>query len=126
MINAVNWFEIPTTNLDRAVTFYETMLATRLRREVFGGTPHAVFRGDKDGAGGALIQDARRKPSQEGTLVYLNANKDLDGCVKRATGAGGRIVLPKTDIGDPGFIAIVADTEGNHVALHMERQAAGG
>jgi predicted enzyme related to lactoylglutathione lyase len=121
MINAVNWFEIPTADLERAVTFYETMLGTRLKREVFGGTPHAMFLADKDGAGGALIHDAKRKPSKEGTMVYLNAKRDIDGCVERATRAGGRVVLPKTDIGDPGFIAIVADTEGNHVALHMER-----
>jgi predicted enzyme related to lactoylglutathione lyase len=120
MINIVNWFEIPTANLERAVTFYETLLGIRLKREVFGGTPHAVFVGDKDAAG-ALIHDAKRKPSTDGTLVYLNAKKDLDGCIERATRAGGRVVLPKTDIGAPGFIAIVADTEGNHVALHMER-----
>jgi predicted enzyme related to lactoylglutathione lyase len=120
MINVVHWFEIPTANLDRAVRFYETMLGVSLRRETFSGTPQAMFLGDKE-AGGALIQDARRKPSSEGTLVYLNAKKDIDGCLERAARAGGRIVLPKTDIGDPGYIAIVADTEGNHVALHMDR-----
>ncbi len=122
MINVVNWFEIPTTNLDRAVKFYETMLGTRLRLENFNGIPQAIMmRGSKDGAGGSLVQDPTRKPTTDGTLVYLNAKKDLDGCVERAVRAGGRVVLPKTDIGDPGYIAIVADTEGNHVALHMER-----
>ncbi|HEV3192942.1 MAG TPA: VOC family protein [Polyangiaceae bacterium] len=121
MINVVNWFEIPTTNLDRAVKFYETMLATKVKLETFGGKQHAMLLGDKDGAGGALILDSRRKPSTEGTLVYLNAKRDLDGCIERAERSGGRIVLPKTDIGEPGFIAIVADTEGNHVALHMEK-----
>ncbi len=121
MINVVNWFEIPTTNLDRAVKFYETMLATRVKLETFGGKQHALLLGDRDGAGGALILDPKRKPSNEGTLVYLNAKRDLDGCLERAERSGGRIVLPKTDIGDPGFIAIVADTEGNHVALHMEK-----
>ncbi len=120
MYNVVNWFEIPTANLDRAVAFYESMLGTRLKREVFGGTPHAMFLGEENAAG-ALIQDAKRKPSLEGSLVYLNARKDIDGCIDRAAKAGGRVVLPKTDIGDPGFIAIVADTEGNHVALHTER-----
>jgi predicted enzyme related to lactoylglutathione lyase len=120
MYNVVNWFEIPTANLERATAFYESMLGTRLKREVFGGTPHAIFLGEKEAAG-ALIHDPKRKPSHEGSLVYLNARKDLDGCIERAAKAGGRVVLPKTDIGDPGFIAIVADTEGNHVALHMER-----
>ena len=31
--------------------------------------------------------------------------------------------MPKTDIGDPGHIAWVLDTEGNTVGLHAERQA---
>lgn len=120
MQNPIQWFEIPTTDLDRAARFYETMLGASLKREVFGGTPHALFLGEQ-GAAGALIHDKKRKPSTEGSLVYLNAKKDLDGCIDRAVRAGGRVVLPRTDIGDPGFIAVLADTEGNHVALHMER-----
>jgi predicted enzyme related to lactoylglutathione lyase len=121
MNSIVNWFEIPTTNLDRAVKFYESMLGIRLKLEVFSGKPQAMLLGDKDDACGSLIMDPQRKPATGGTLVYLNAKKDLDGCLERATGAGGRVVLPKTDIGDPGYIAIVGDTEGNHVALHMEK-----
>jgi predicted enzyme related to lactoylglutathione lyase len=121
MNSLVNWFEIPTANLDRAVRFYESMLGIRLKLETINGTPQALLLGDKDNASGALVADPRRKPTADGTLVYLNAKKDLDGCLGRATRAGGRVVLPKTDIGDPGYIAIVADTEGNQVALHMEK-----
>lgn len=120
MNSIVNWFEIPTANLDRAVKFYERMLGIRLKLETFHGTPQAILLGDANEGSGSLIADPRRKPTAEGTLVYLNAKKDLDGCLERAVAAGGRIVLPKTSIGDPGHIAIVADTEGNHVALHME------
>jgi predicted enzyme related to lactoylglutathione lyase len=121
MNNIIHWFEIPTANLDRAVKFYETVLGARLKLGTFGQTPQAMFVGDKDGVGGALIQDARRKPSTDGTLVYLDAGKDLDGCIERAVRAGGRVVLPKTDIGEPGYIAIFADPEGNTVGLHVER-----
>ena len=31
--NAINWFEIPVSNLDRAQKFYETLLGTAIRRE---------------------------------------------------------------------------------------------
>ena len=120
MTTAINWFEIPTVDIDRAVRFYETTLGATLKREVFAGTPHALFLG-AEGAAGALIHDKKRRPSSEGSLVYLNAHKDLDGCIERAVRAGGKVVLPRTDIGEPGFIAVLADTEGNHVALHMER-----
>jgi predicted enzyme related to lactoylglutathione lyase len=120
-MNVIDWFEIPTTNLDRAAKFYETVLGVRLKMADFGGTPQALLLGGKDGVGGALIQDAKRKPTAGGTLVYLNAGKDLDGCLDRVTRAGGRVVLPKTDIGDPGYIAIFADPEGNTVGLHVEK-----
>jgi predicted enzyme related to lactoylglutathione lyase len=55
--------------------------------------------------------------------MYLNCNGTLDACLARVKDAGGQVVMPKTDIGDPGFIALVMDTEGNTVGLHSERAA---
>ena len=121
MANALTWFEIPTLDLDRAVHFYESVLGVRLKRDVFGGVPHAMFPAGQSDAGGALIQDGRRKPSTEGTLIYLDVAGKLDACVERIRGAGGTLLMPKTDIGDPGFIAVLRDTEGNSVALHSPR-----
>jgi hypothetical protein len=121
MANALTWFEIPTLDLDRAVQFYETVLGVHLKREVFGGVPHAMFPAGQSDAGGALIHDGHRRPSGEGTLIYLDAGGRLDACIDRIRGAGGTLLMPKTDIGDPGFIAVFRDTEGNSVALHSPR-----
>lgn len=121
MSNVIHWFEIPAVDLERAVKFYEAMLGTRVRRETGDGTPQALLLDDGGKPEGSLIQAPQRRPTTLGTLVYLNAKGGIDGCLERATRAGGSVVLPKTGIGDPGFIAIVADTEGNHVGLHMER-----
>ena len=43
MNNALNWFEIPSTDFDRAVMFYSTILEAPLRREVIAGTPNAIL-----------------------------------------------------------------------------------
>ncbi len=122
MANAINWFEIPTTDLDRAVAFYETVLGVSLKREVFGGVrmAHFPYSGPSP-ASGALVQDAKRRPSGEGVLIYLNAQGQLDACLERVPTAGGSVLAPKMDIGDPGYIATFRDTEGNVVALHQER-----
>ena len=121
MANALDWFEIPTADLDRAVRFYEAVLAVSLKREVFERVPMAMFPfGDKS-TGGALVQDARRKPGADGVLIYLNTYGHLDACVQRVAKAGGAVLTPKVDIGEPGFIAIVRDSEGNVVGLHQER-----
>jgi uncharacterized protein len=119
--NVIDWFEIPTTDFNRAVRFYETVLGLPLKPEVFGGMRMANFPYTAGAAGGALVEDARRKPSAEGALVYLNAQGQLDACLQRVTKAGGTVLTPKLDIGDPGFIAIFRDTEGNAIGLHQER-----
>ena len=121
MSNAINWFEIPTTDLDRATRFYERILGVTLKREIFGGVPHAIFTAPDPAVGGALILQPPRAPSASGSLVYLDARGALDAVLDRVPGAGGQVILAKTDIGDPGFIAIVRDTEGNHVGLHQPR-----
>jgi uncharacterized protein len=116
--HAVNWFEIPVQDLDRAAQFYERALATRLTRMVFGGTPMAVFGANDPGVSGALLYDPQRKPSTDGALVYLGT-LDLEGALVRAQEAGGQVLVDKTDLGDMGLFAILRDSEGNVVGLHQ-------
>jgi predicted enzyme related to lactoylglutathione lyase len=122
MTNTINWFEIPTTDLDRASRFYEAVLDASLKREHFAGTDThmAVFQGAEESVRGALIVDQRRKPAADGAIIYLHA-RDLDASLARTANAGGSVVMPKTDIGPQGFIAQVRDTEGNVVGLHAPR-----
>ncbi len=127
MHHAIHWFEIPSANLERAAVFYEKALSLQLKRELFGQTPMAIFPatrpdgGGSEGVSGAVILDARREPSPHGTIVYLNAGSELDAVLARVPDAGGRVVMGRTDIGPPGFIAVIGDTEGNLVGLHMPK-----
>ncbi len=122
MKTPITWFELPTTDLARARRFYETVLSVSLHEEVFGGMPMALFPYEQGGVGGALIQDGRTAPSRDGAVVYLDTRGELDACLARVAGAGGKVLVPRTDIGDPGFIALVQDTEGNRVGLHQARR----
>jgi predicted enzyme related to lactoylglutathione lyase len=119
--NAANWFEIGTANLDRATRFYEQLLAVQLHREEFMGKSIAIFPSEDPGSGGCLLHDDSMPPGPSGSRVFLNANGKLDAALSRVTAAGGAVVLAKTDIGPPGFIALVRDTEGNLVGLHSAR-----
>ena len=118
--HAVNWFEIPVRDLDRAQAFYETLLATSLRREAMGDKTLAVFAYDEGAAGGCLMTgEGTPAPAANGTLVYLNATPSLDAALERVTRAGGRITTPKVQLpGDMGAFAHVTDTEGNRIGLH--------
>ncbi|GAB4511950.1 MAG: VOC family protein [Anaerolineae bacterium] len=122
MASALTWFEIATTDLDRAANFYSTVLDKPLRREDFGGIPHGIFPYDPatNGIGGALVLDPQRTPSAEGAVIYLHIDSEaaLDTALRRVGENGGRVLMPKTHIGDPGFIALILDTEGNRIGLN--------
>jgi len=122
MSHPIHWFEIFVTDFERAVRFYQTVLNIDLRRENEDGRPMAIFASAvEEGVGGALVRQAGREPTDKGVLVYLDADGKLDACLGRVERAGGTVVQPKTDIGKPGFIALLRDSEGNLVGLHSER-----
>lgn len=118
--HAINWFEIPVHNLDRAADFYETLLASPLRRETIATSQLGIFSSDETGVGGCLIAgDEVPAPAANGTLIYLNAKPSLDVVLARVEAAGGRITTPKVKLpGDMGVFAHITDTEGNRVGLH--------
>jgi predicted enzyme related to lactoylglutathione lyase len=124
MSNALNWFEIPVTDLARAKSFYGSVLQADLREETMSGTRMVIlpYEKEKGGVGGALVAGEGFVPGGQGVVVYLNAGDDLDGAISRVEAAGGKIVLGKTLISkDIGSIAQFLDTEGNRVALHSPR-----
>ena len=120
MANAINWFEIPASDFTRAKKFYETVLDTEIIEMPFPHGKYGMFPADmQNGAvGGGLMQSEGFNPSKEGTVVYLNGGEDLSTPLSRVEPAGGKIIMPKTSIGENGFMAHFIDTEGNRVALH--------
>ena len=117
-LNTINWFEIPVTNISRALKFYSVVLDMKLETMEFEGTKMCILAHSRDGVGGALVEGQGYTPSDKGTVVYLNGGEDLSIPLARVIAAGGKIVLPKTSIGDHGFCAHFIDTEENKVALH--------
>jgi uncharacterized protein len=120
--NAVNWFEIPVRDLDRAQRFYETVLGKPLRRESMGPQTLAVMPYTQPGVGGALMAGpAVPPPAESGTVVYLDVSPSLDAAVARATAAGATLLTPRVNLPDGmGAFAIVRDCEGNRIGLHEE------
>ena len=119
--HAIDWFEIPVRNLDRAQKFYEALLSTTLRREAAGPAKTlAVFSHADSGVGGCLMAgEGTPEPSPNGTLIYLNAEPSLDAVIARVEAAGGRITTPKVQLPDGmGCFVHITDTEGNRVGLH--------
>ncbi len=119
MANAINWFEIPAKNFDRAVKFYSTVIGGEFAQHEMTGIQMAFFPTEGQAVGGAVCSGEGYTPSAEGSKIYLNGGNDLSDPLSRVEGAGGKVVLPKTKITDEiGYMAIFIDTEGNQVAFH--------
>jgi uncharacterized protein len=119
--NMVGWFEIPSTNIDRAIKFYEEVFDVKLTKAPMGDLEMAFFSGDPDksGAFGAIVKhDQYYKPSHDGVLIYF-MSEDITTELSRVEKAGGKVLQPKTLIAENvGHMAMFEDTEGNRIALH--------
>jgi predicted enzyme related to lactoylglutathione lyase len=121
--NAISWFEIPVTDMERAQKFYEAIFDITMQRMDMPGMKMCFFplTDPMKGVGGTLADSGGfHKPSEDkGTLIYLNANPNIQTIVDRIEPSGGKIVVPKTHIApEYGYMAVFIDTEGNRVALH--------
>lgn len=124
MANAINWFEIPATNFQRAKDFYSKIFSAELHVQNIMDNQMAFLPASQDGTsvGGAICAGEGYEPSATGTLPYLNGGEDLTGVLGRVNDAGGNVVLEKTKISDEiGYFALFMDTEGNKIALHSPK-----
>lgn len=120
--NAINWFEIPVSDFDRAKKFYESIFNYQMPENQMGPARMGFLLYDFQGGkvGGAIVHyPGFHKPSKEGSLVYLNCQPDLQIVLNKVESAGGTILQQKTEIpGNLGYWASILDTEGNRIALH--------
>lgn len=121
MKNAINWFEIPAADFDRAVKFYNAILATEMHTSEMGGYKMAFIPQEDGGVGGAIVAGEMCVPSATGTLVYINCGEDLSDVLSRIEPNGGKILMSKTMITEEyGYMAVFLDSEGGKVALHSQ------
>jgi len=121
--NSLNWFEIPVTDMARAKHFYQVAFSIHMEEMNMNGMEYAMFPYEM-GSGklsGALVKSDISKPSEEGVLIYLNGDPDLDPVLQRMESEHGRVIMGKTQISpEVGYMAVVIDTEGNRIALHSQ------
>jgi hypothetical protein len=122
MGSKLNWFEIPVANMERAVKFYTDVFQQEI--QVFKADESRTVALMPPGAGkvesiepqGTLLQVDGFKPSETGSVIYFDPEKQLDVMLERVVAAGGKVTFPKFRIGN-GYIATFTDSEGNTVGL---------
>lgn len=116
--NPVVYFEIPVTDIDRAMKFYTSVFNFTFEKQVIDHNEMALFPFSEERAGvsGALAKGEIYKPTKDGVVIYFKT-ESIDKTLKLATENGGQILYPKTSNGNFGFVAEFEDSEGNRIAL---------
>ncbi|AFY92105.1 VOC family protein [Chamaesiphon minutus] len=122
--NPITWCEIYVQDMERAKSFYETVFQMKLEKLESPGMEMWAFPMSMEaiGGSGALVQMEGVKSGGIGTIPYFHCN-DVADEESRVVAAGGQVFKPKMSIGQYGFMALIVDTEGNTIGLHMPPQA---
>ena len=118
--NPVTYFEIPVTDMGRAIEFYEAVFAVALERVQIDGHDMALFAFDekRQGISGALAKGESYVPSRSGPRVYFSV-QSIDQTLTRIRSLGAKIAYPKSLVGS-FWIAEFIDSEGNQIAISAD------
>ena len=119
--NPVVYFEIPMTDINRAIKFYNTVFHFDFDKENIDNNEMALFpfSDENSGISGALAKGEIYKPTKDGVVIYFKT-ENIDETIEMAISNGGQILYPKTDNGI-GLVAEFEDTEGNRIALYQTK-----
>ena len=119
--NPVVYFEIPVTDINRAIKFYNTVFHFDFEKENIDNNEMALFpfSDENSGISGALAKGEIYKPTKDGVVIYFKT-ENIDETIEMAISNGGQILYPKTDNGI-GLVAEFEDTEGNRIALYQTK-----
>ena len=103
-------FEISADKPERAVNFYKSVFGWKVEKWEGPIDYWLVMTGDQSepGIDGAITP----RSGPQGTVNMVDV-PSLDEFVEQVTGAGGKVVQPKTAVPGVGYLAYCQDTEGN-------------
>ncbi|WPR76286.1 VOC family protein [Algoriphagus sp. NG3] len=114
---SVSWFEIPVTNMDRAIDFYQQVFDCKLQKIDLGDFQLSRFPG-----GGSLVyhKDFYQPSNSAGPLIYFSSD-DVSIELAKVEAAGGKVQIRKRMVSPEfGSMGVFLDSEGNRVALHSQ------
>jgi len=119
MKSFISLFEIPATDISRAINFYQTILDIKIEKMEMPGMEMGIFPYDGQMVTGVIVNSEGYRPSADGVTIYLNGGDNLQHILNKVNENGGKIIIPKTSHADGnGFFALFTDTEGNKLGLN--------
>ncbi|MFS4455113.1 VOC family protein [Maribacter sp. 2304DJ31-5] len=119
MKSFISLFEIPATDILRAVNFYQAILDINIEQMEMPGMEMGIFPYEGQMVTGVIMKGEGFQPSADGVTIYLNGGDNLQVILDRVEKNGGKIIVPKTAHADEsGYFALFLDSEGNKMGLH--------
>jgi predicted enzyme related to lactoylglutathione lyase len=112
------WYELVTTDVAAAKTFYTAVMGWDTWDASVPGRPYTFFIAGNSPAGGAieLGEDARDTGTTPAWIGYVRVD-DVDAAADRAARLGGIVHVPPTDVADISRFAIFSDPQAARLAL---------
>ncbi|MCD0476542.1 VOC family protein [Flavobacterium sp. EDS] len=122
MKSYVSIFEIPATDISRAIDFYEAILDIKIEKIDMPGMQMGILPYEEQMVTGVITKADGYKLSADGVTLYLNGGDNLQVILDKVEKNGGKILVPKASHADGiGFFAIFLDSEGNKIGLHSPK-----
>ena len=119
MKSYISIFEIPATEISRAIDFYQAILDIKIEKMEMPEMQMGILPYEEQMVTGVIIQAEGYKPSADGVTIYLNGGDNLQVILDKVEKNGGKILTPKTLHADEsGYFTIFLDSEGNKIGLH--------
>ncbi|MGB1017949.1 MAG: VOC family protein [Chitinophagales bacterium] len=121
--NKINWFEIPTNDINKSKAFYEAIFDIKMEyyEQIDEKLAFFPWNGDYKVNTGTLIEREGHKPSKDGVMIFFDANPDIDIVLNRAIKLGAKIIHAKKDVGVNGYLAVISDLDDNSIGLHANK-----
>lgn len=109
-------FDLPAEDLERAASFYGKLFGWKFERmpgpiEYFGISTFDEL--GRPSLGGGM---GKKNPWDAGITNYVGVGS-VEATLTKLVDLGGKVVLPRTEVGEFGYLAVCLDTENNKFGL---------
>jgi predicted enzyme related to lactoylglutathione lyase len=121
------WYELMTTDVDAARTFYSEVIGWSTSQWPEAETPYTMWMNGETAIGGLMLlpEEAKAMGAPPHWMAYIGVD-DVDATVKQATKLGAALLNGPFDVPKVGRIAILRDPQGAAFSIYTPVETCGG
>ncbi len=121
MDNTIIHFEIPATDVEKLKRFYAGLFGWKIAKYP-GPMEYWMIQTVPVDEKGMLLRSGvnggmyKKQQAEQKPVNYISVDS-IDESIEKVTKLGGKIISPKQEVPNVGWIATAVDPEGNQIAL---------